>query len=269
MTMKCRPFLWLNALCWIFVLSCQTVPITGREQLRLVSSQQIRAMGVDAYQEFLSKNDVIRGTAEAQQVNRVGIRIKSAVEKYFAERNMSAQLSGYAWEFNLIKDSNANAWAMPGGKVAVYTGILPITRDDQGLAVVMGHEIAHVVANHGNERMSQALLAQMGGMALSAALSEQPAQTQKLFAAAFGLGTQVGILLPYSRLQESEADHLGLIFMAMAGYDPREAVDFWQRMATEKEGGSPPEFLSTHPTSASRIQNIRSLLPEAMNYYRG
>lgn len=266
--MKYKPLVWLTFLCWLLVHSCQTVPITGREQLSLVSSAQIRAMSLDAYRDFLSKNEVIRGTPEADQVNRVGIRIKSAVETYFAERNMSAQLSGYAWEFNLIKDPSVNAWAMPGAKVAVYTGILPVTRGDQGLAVVMGHEIAHVVANHGNERMSQALLAQMGGMALSVALSEQPAQTQKIFAAAFGLGTQVGILLPYSRLQESEADHLGLIFMAMAGYDPRGAVEFWQRMAAEKGGGSPPEFLSTHPTSSTRIENIKSLLPEAMKYYR-
>jgi predicted Zn-dependent protease len=266
--MKYKPLVWLTFLCWLFVHSCQTVPITGREQLSLVSSAQIRAMSLDAYRDFLSKNEVIRGTPEADQVNRVGIRIKSAVETYFAERNMSAQLSGYAWEFNLIKDPSANAWAMPGAKVAVYSGILPVTRGDQGLAVVMGHEIAHVVANHGNERMSQALLAQMGGMALSVALSEQPAQTQNIFAAAFGLGTQVGILLPYSRLQESEADHLGLIFMAMAGYDPRGAVEFWQRMAAQKGGGSPPEFLSTHPTSSTRIENIKSLLPEAMKYYR-
>jgi predicted Zn-dependent protease len=266
--MKYKPLVWLTFLCWLFVHSCQTVPITGREQLSLVSSAQIRAMSLDAYRDFLSKNEVIRGTPEANQVNRVGIRIKSAVETYFAERNMAAQLSGYAWEFNLIKDSSVNAWAMPGAKVAVYSGILPVTRGDQGLAVVMGHEIAHVVANHGNERMSQALLAQMGGMALSVALSEQPAQTQNIFAAAFGLGTQVGILLPYSRLQESEADHLGLIFMAMAGYDPRGAVEFWQRMAAQKGGGSPPEFLSTHPTSSTRIENIKSLLPEAMKYYR-
>jgi len=266
--MKYKPLVWLIVLCWLLVLSCQTVPITGREQLSLVSSEQIRAMSLDAYRDFLSKNEVIRGTPEAEQVKRVGVRIKSAVERYFAERNMSAQLSGYAWEFNLIKDPGVNAWAMPGGKVAVYTGILPITREDQGLAVVMGHEIAHVVANHGNERMSQALLAQMGGTALSVALSEQPVQTQQIFAAAFGLGTQVGILLPYSRLQESEADHLGLIFMAIAGYDPRGAVDFWQRMAAQKGGGSTPEFLSTHPTSSTRIENIKSLLPEAMKYYR-
>jgi predicted Zn-dependent protease len=266
--MKSRVLAWLSALCWIFSLSCQTVPITGREQLSLVSSEQIRAMSLDAYREFLSKHEVVHGTSEAEQVNRVGRRIQTAVERYFTEQNMSARLSAYEWEFNLIKDPAENAWAMPGGKVVVYTGILPITRGEEGLAVVMGHEIAHVVANHGNERMSQALLAQMGGMALGVALSNQPEETQKLFAAAFGLGAQVGFLLPYSRLQESEADHLGLIFMAMAGYDPHEAVDFWQRMAGQKKGGSTPEFLSTHPTSASRIQNLKNLIPDAMKYYK-
>jgi predicted Zn-dependent protease len=266
--MKRKALTGLSALCWIFSLSCQTVPITGREQLNLVPSQQIQAMSLDAYRDFLSKNEVIRGTPEAEQVNRVGRRIERAVEKFFAERNMSDTLSGYEWDFNLVKDPSANAWAMPGGKVVVYTGILPITRGDAGLAVVMGHEIAHVVANHGNERMSQSLLVQMGGMALGVALSEKPEQTQRLFAAAFGVGTQVGILLPYSRLQESEADHLGLIFMAMAGYDPHEAEGFWQRMAAQKAGGAPPEFLSTHPTGSTRIENIRDLIPEAMKYYR-
>jgi predicted Zn-dependent protease len=266
--MKYRVVTWLSALCMVFFLSCQTVPITGREQLSLVSSEEIRTMSLDAYRDFLSKHEVIRGTPEAEQVKRVGRRIETAVERYFTDRNMSSRLRGYEWEFNLIKDPNENAWAMPGGKVAVYTGILPITQGDEGLAVVMGHEIAHVVANHGSERMSQALLAQMGGAALGVALSNQPEQTQNLFAAAFGLGAQVGFLLPYSRIQESEADHLGLIFMAMAGYDPHEAVDFWQRMAAQKEGGSTPEFLSTHPTSAKRIQNIRNLIPDAMKYYK-
>jgi predicted Zn-dependent protease len=266
--MKRKALIWVSGLCCVLFLSCQTVPITGREQLSLVSSEQMQTMSLDAYRDFLSKNEVVRGTPEAEQVNRVGGRIKTAVERYFAERNMSARLSGYQWEFNLIKDPTANAWAMPGGKVAVYTGILPITRGDNGLAVVMGHEIAHVVAEHGNERMSQALVTQMGGMALGVALSERSEGTKKLFGAAFGVGTQVGVLLPYSRLQESEADHLGLIFMAMAGYDPREAVGFWQRMDAQKDGGSVPEFLSTHPAGSTRVEDIRSLIPEAMKYYK-
>jgi predicted Zn-dependent protease len=181
---------------------------------------------------------------------------------------MSSRLEGYAWEFNLVEDEAVNAWCMPGGKVVVFTGILPVTRDATGLAVVMGHEIAHAVANHGNERMSQGLMVQMGGTALSKALEDKPEETRNLFLTSFGLGTQVGVLLPYSRLHENESDHLGLIFMAMAGYDPRSAVDFWERMATQKSGGAPPEFLSTHPSDKTRIENIKSLLPEALRYYK-
>jgi predicted Zn-dependent protease len=258
---------FLGILICIFVISCQTVPVTGRTQLQIVPSDQILAMSTESYNDFLSKHEVVRGTAEANQVNRVGERIRLAVERYFAQRNLSHQLSGYQWEFNLVRNADVNAWAMPGGKVVVYTGMLPIARDETGLAVVMGHEIAHVVAKHGNERMSQGLVTQMGGMALGAALSQRPQQTQGLFMAAFGLGAQVGVLLPYSRLQESEADHLGLIFMAMAGYDPRAAVPFWERMAMEKTKAAPPAFLSTHPPTEARIENIRALIPEAMTHF--
>ena len=252
----------------VFMVSCQTVPITGRQQVSLISSKQVNAMSFDAYNEFLSKNEVVRGTNASQTVQGVGRRIQRAVESYMTSHDMADRLQGYRWEFNLVEDSSVNAWAMPGGKVVVYTGMLPVAENDAGLAVVMGHEIAHAVAGHGNERMSQALLAQLGATALSAALTKYPAQTQNLFMAAYGAGSQVGILLPYSRLQESEADRLGLIFMAMAGYDPRMAVDFWQRMAQEKKGGAPPEFLSTHPAGSTRIDNIKSYLPEAMTYYR-
>jgi predicted Zn-dependent protease len=248
--------------------ACTTVPLTGRQQLDLVPSDQIMAMSAQEYDKVLNEKNVVRGTPEAQSVRRVGERIRSAVERYLASQNQSQLLEGYNWEFNLIADDSANAWAMPGGKVAVYTGILPITRDDNGLATVMGHEVAHAVARHGNERMSQGLLTQLGGAALSVALSQNPSQTNNLFMAAYGLGAQVGVLLPFSRLQESEADRLGLIFMAMAGYDPRGALDFWQRMAAESEGGRPPEFLSTHPAHETRIQRIREYLPEAMRYYR-
>jgi len=254
--------------CIIFLLSCQTVPITGRQQLSLIPSGTLLQMSYDAYEDFLSKHKVIENTPEADMVKRVGRRIQHAVEGYFAEHNMSERLIGYRWKFNLVEDKNANAWAMAGGKVVVYTGILSPARNETGLAVVMGHEIAHVVANHGEERMSQELIAQMGGMALSTALEQYPGQTTDLFMAAYGLGAQVGVLLPYSRVQESEADHLGLIFMAIAGYDPRAAVDFWQRMARKKQGASPPELLSTHPADATRIRNIERLIPEAMRHYR-
>lgn len=201
-------------------------------------------------------------------VKTVGHKIQGAVEKYMKDNNLSDRLNGYNWEFNLVESNEVNAWCMPGGKVVVYTGILPITQNAGGLAVVMGHEIAHAVARHGDERMSQALLTQLGGVALSVALKDQPEKTQQLWMAAFGAGTQVGVLLPYSRLQESEADHLGLIFMSMAGYDPHIAVDFWGRMAKMNQGQKPPEFLSTHPSDQSRIEKIKSELPEAMKYYQ-
>jgi predicted Zn-dependent protease len=200
-------------------------------------------------------------------VQRVGRRIQGAVERYFAEHSMSDQLKGYAWEFNLVESKEVNAWCMPGGKVVVYSGILPIAGDEAGLAVVMAHEIAHAIAKHGNERMSQGLLTELGGIALSTALESYPEQTRALWMTAFGVGAQVGVLLPYSRLHESEADRLGLIFMAMAGYDPNEAPRFWGRMSAEKGGAAPPEFLSTHPSDKTRIEKIKEEIPEAMKYY--
>ena len=252
-----------------FVLvGCSTVPITGRKQLDLVPDSTMLATSFQEYDKFLKEHKLSTNKEETQMVKRVGTRIEKAVEQYFKEKGLSDQLDGYAWEFNLVEDREANAWCMPGGKVVVYTGILPITKNEAGLATVMGHEIAHAVARHGNERMSQALLAEMGGMALAVALDQHPSQTNQLWMAVYGMGAQVGILLPYSRLQETEADHLGLIFMAMAGYDPHQAVDFWQRMAQMKDGQAQPEFLSTHPSDEARIKKIKEFLPEAMQYYR-
>ncbi|HEY3347128.1 MAG TPA: M48 family metallopeptidase [Nitrospirota bacterium] len=247
--------------------ACSTVPITGRQQLSLVSSDQVLPLSLTQYKDFLSTHKVIEGTPDAKMVQRVGIRIQHAVEEFMAQQGMSSQLKGYQWEFHLVDDKEINAWCMPGGKVVVYSGILPTTKEETGLAVVMGHEIAHAVARHGEERMSQGLLTQLGGTALGVAIAKKPAQTQNIFMSAYGLGSQVGVLLPYSRLQESEADHLGLIFMAMAGYDPNQAVPFWQRMAAGKNGAA-PEFLSTHPADATRIKQIQELIPEAMKYYR-
>jgi len=264
--MKKRFVLLLGIL--LLFLSCETVPITGRQQLSLIPSGTILSMSFQSYSDYMSKHTIIKDSEDARMVKRVGQRIQRAVEQYFSEHNMTSHLDGYSWEFNLIADKSINAWCMPGGKVAVYTGILPVAKNETGLAVVMGHEIAHAVAKHGDERMSQGLVTQMGGMLLAEALSEKPKETSNLFMAAYGVGTQVGILLPYSRVHESEADRLGLIFMAMAGYDPREAVDFWQRMAKLKQGASPPEFLSTHPADETRIRNIERLIPEAMTYYR-
>ena len=244
-----------------FIVSCETVPITGRSQLSLVSSQELTTMSFQAYRDFLSKHPVVKNTPAAFMVQRAGGNIQRAVGLYFARQQMSSRLSGYAWEFNLVQDKAKNAWCMPGGKVCVYTGILPMTRDESGLAVVMGHEIAHAVANHASERMSQQLMVQMGGAALSTVV------TQNQFLDIFGLGSQVGLLLPYSRIQESEADRLGLIFMAMAGYDPRVALGFWQRMAASQQSQSPSEFLSTHPSDVTRINNLKVYIPEALKYY--
>jgi predicted Zn-dependent protease len=250
------------------ILSCGTVPITGRKQLNLIPQSTMLSMSFQEYDTFLENHQVVTHTEEGRMVQKVGRNIKIAVENYFAEQGESGELREYEWEFNLVKNSDVNAWCMPGGKVVIYTGILPITKDEAGLAVVMGHEIAHAVAEHGNERMSQGLVAQFGHAALSKALEKKPEETRNLWMTAFGIGTQVGVLLPYSRLHEKEADRLGLIFMAMAGYHPNEAVDFWQRMSAKKGGASVPEFLSTHPSDQSRINNLRQLVPEAMEYYR-
>jgi predicted Zn-dependent protease len=251
----------------LLMYSCSEVEITGRKQFNIVPDSIINSMSFQSYGEFLNQNKLSSNTEQTEMVKRVGNRIRIAVERYCRENSCSERIDGYEWEFNLVEDPNVNAWCMPGGKVVVYTGILPLTQDETGLAVVMGHEIAHAFAKHGSERMSQGLLVNMGGMALSKALETKPEQTQELFMMSYGLGTQVGVLLPYSRLHENEADHLGLIFMAMAGYNPEKAVDFWQRM-TAKSGDKPPEFLSTHPADSTRIDNIRRLMPEAMQYYR-
>lgn len=225
-------------------------------------------MSFKQYNQFLEQADLSDDEEAVRTVKRVGHRIADAVERYFGRRDEGERLKEYDWEFHLVDDDQVNAWAMPGGKVVVYSGILPVAESEAGLAVIMGHEVAHAIARHGNERMSQALLAQFGSLALSQAMQDQPAQTQQLWMMAYGFGAQVGLLLPYSRLHEREADHLGLIFMAMAGYDPRVAVDFWQRMAEKKGGKAPPEFLSTHPADDTRIANIKEVLPEAMKYYR-
>jgi predicted Zn-dependent protease len=256
----------LLALCFLFS-SCSTVPVTGRRQFRLIPRSTMLSMSFQQYGEFLKTNKLSANAQQTKMVKRVGRRIQKAVERYFAEKNMSHELKDYQWEFNLVENSQVNAWCMPGGKVVVYSGILPVTRDEAGLAVVMGHEIAHAVAKHGNERMSQGLLTQMGGVAFSKALEDEPERTRELWMAAFGLGTQFGVILPYSRLHENEADRLGLIFMAMAGYDPHRAVEFWQRMA-RKGGKKPPEFMSTHPSDETRVRKIKGSLPEAMQYYK-
>lgn len=252
----------------LIIYQCSTVPITGRSQLSLVSASELNAMSFQQYDEFLKQNKLSTNVENTNMVKRIGVNIQKAVENYFKQNNLSDQLKGYAWEFNLVESQEVNAWCMPGGKVVVYTGILPVTQNEAGLAVVMGHEIAHAIAQHGAERMSQGLLQQLGGVALSVALKDEPEATQNLFMTAYGLGSTIGVMLPFSRTHESEADRLGLIFMAMAGYDPNTAVDFWTRMAKSKSGGSPPEFLSTHPSDETRITDLKKHMPEALQYYK-
>ncbi|MFP4668429.1 MAG: M48 family metallopeptidase [Desulfosalsimonas sp.] len=252
----------------LLAAACATVPVTGRRQLSLIPGDTILSMSYQQYDEFLKEHELSDDQEAARMVNQVGKDIADAVETYLKRRGMERQLQNYDWEFNLVEDEAVNAWCMPGGKVVVYTGIMPVAKNKNGLAVVMGHEIAHALANHGNERMSQGLLVQFGAVALSEAMEQKPDATRQLWMTAYGAGAQVGMLLPYSRIQEKEADRLGLIFMAMAGYDPREAVGFWQQMAEKKDGKSPPEFLSTHPADDKRIAGIKQVLPEAMRYYR-
>jgi predicted Zn-dependent protease len=248
--------------------ACSTVPITGRQSLQLVPDSQLATYAVQQYADTLKKAELSKDPAATAMVRKVGMNIARAAEDFLRDSGQAEQAGAFQWEFNLIEDDKtANAWVLPGGKAAVYTGILKHTQTEAGLAVVLGHEVAHALANHGNERMSQGLLAQMGGMALAVAVSQEPAATQQLFMGAFGVGANVGVLLPFSRLHESEADRIGLVLMAMAGYDPREAVPFWERMNSEEKGGRPPELLSTHPNPDTRIADLQKYLPEALPYY--
>jgi predicted Zn-dependent protease len=239
------------------LLSCQAVQYTGRSQLSLISEPDEKKLGVEAYQDVLNKTPR-SGRAEWQaQLRRVGQRIAAVAER-----------PDYQWEFNVLQGQEVNAFALPGGKVAFWEGIMPITQDDNGVAVVMGHEIAHALARHGAERMSQAMGAQALGQVLTAGVGAlNPAFAQD-FAKLYGLGATVGVILPWGRAQESEADHIGLILMAKAGFDPAAAVSFWERMSKLQKGGKPPEFLSTHPSDETRIAQIKKWLPEAMSYYK-
>ncbi len=251
----------------LLFVACATVPITGRKQLSLIPDSQMNTMSFQQYEQVLAESKLSDDAEATAMVRRVGRRIQAAVEEYFRREGKSHYLDGYQWEFNLIESDQVNAWCMPGGKVAFYTGILPICEDETGVAVVMGHEVAHAIAKHGAERMSQGLMVQLGGMALSEAVADRPEETQALYMTAFAVGAQYGAMLPFSRRQESEADHMGLIFMALAGYDPRMAPVFWERMAS-LGGQAPPEFLSTHPSDATRIRQLNEHMPEALKYYR-
>jgi len=251
----------------LIISACSRVLISNRRQLNLIPNSSMLQMSFDQYGQFLEDNIISADKENTAAVKRVGNNIQKAVEQYFIEKGLENELKNYNWEFNLVESNEVNAWCMPGGKVVFYTGILPLTKDENGIAVIMGHEIAHAIAEHGNERMSQGLITQLGGIALAVAVSQKPEQTQQLWMSAFGASTQLGVLLPFSRLHESEADHLGLMLMSMAGYNPNHAISFWRRMAEMKGGQAPPEFISTHPSDENRIAEIEKFIPEALKYY--
>lgn len=257
----------LVALLPVGLSSCFKNPVTGRSSLNIVPESEMRTMASQQYSGFLATNAPVQGTKDAETVKRVGQKMQAAVTQYLQSIGKAELISGYQWEFNLVNENTANAWCMPGGKVVFHSGIMPLCANEAGVAVVMGHEIAHAVARHGNERMSQGLAAELGGVALAVALSEKPEQTQKLFNTAYGTAATYGVILPFSRAHESEADEMGLIFMAIAGYDPNEAISFWQRMAAAG-GAKPPVFMSTHPSDGARINDIRAKIPKAMQYYK-
>ncbi|HKJ72266.1 MAG TPA: M48 family metallopeptidase [Gammaproteobacteria bacterium] len=249
------------ALFALVLAACQTVPVTGRSSLSLVPRGQMEAMGAQAFADIKRQETVSRDPQARERVERVGRRIAGVAWGATGVRPDN-------WELVAFASDQRNAFALPGGRVGVYTGILKVARTDAELATVMGHEVAHVAAGHGGERMSQMLLVNLGGMALSVALNKEPERTRQLYLAAFGLGAQVGYMLPHSRQQELEADRIGLIYMARAGYDPRAAVSFWRRMEAAGQGGSPPEFLSTHPSHGRRIERLQKFMPEALEAYR-
>jgi len=249
------------------VFSCSKVPVTGRKQMSLLPESIMLSLSLDSYSQFLKENPPApESLAETKMVKRVGSRMANAVETYLRDNGFKKRLKNFQWEFNYVQQDIVNAWCMPGGKVVVYQGIMPICKDDKGLAVVMGHEIAHAVARHGNERMSQQLAIALGGVSLAVALKEKPQQTQQVFLAAYGVTTGVGALA-FSRKQESEADKMGAVFMALAGYHPSETIEFWKRMDAMAGGASVPEFLSTHPSHERRIEELKEYLPVAMTYY--
>jgi predicted Zn-dependent protease len=264
-----RRKVFFSPLVILFFIACTTVPVSNRKQLNLLPESTMISMALTNYNDFLKKNPPLPlSDPDAMLVERVGQRVALAVKQYMDQNRMSDRLKGYQWEFKTVRSKEINAWCMPGGKIVVYTGLLPITQDESGLAFVMGHEIAHAVARHGNERMSQLLLAAMGGIALDVALRDQPEKTRELYMTAYGIGATVGALLPFSRLHETEADKLGMIFMAMAGYHPSVAIDLWQRFAKATGNNKPPEFISTHPSDQTRIDNLKAFLPRALKHFK-
>lgn len=245
----------------VLFLSCSTNPFTGKKTLALVPNSQIFPTSFAQYDQFLNENKVVKGTAEANMVKNIGQKIAVAAERWLNANGFQGYLEGYEWEYTLVDDKTVNAWCMPGGKIVVYTGIIPVAKTEAGLAAIMGHEVSHALANHGQQRMSAGMVQQLGAVASNVAIKDP--QTLNLFNQAYGVGTQVGVMLPFSRGHESEADEIGLYLMAIAGYDPNEAAELWKRMSAQSGGQAPPEFLSTHPSNETRIKNIEALAPKA------
>ncbi len=252
-------------LCVLLLSACSTVLLTGRKQLLLVSDSEVLASSFQSYKQFIDSVPLSTNKSNTALVKNVGQKMASVVETYLKSNGMEADLANYAWEFNLVKNNTMNAFCMPGGKVVVFEGILPVTQNEVGLAVVLGHEIAHAIAKHSNERMSQQMLVQYGASLTDGLLANKPVATRNTINLLYGIGTQYGVMLPYSRKHEYEADQLGLIFLAMAGYDPNQSIAFWERMATNSKG-APAEFMSTHPSDENRIAKLKEQLPEAMKY---
>jgi predicted Zn-dependent protease len=250
----------------VFLFSeCSTVPITGRKRVNFVSDAQVLPASFAQYKGFLEENKLSTNREMTNQIKNVGKNISAAVDRFMRANNMTAEADAYKWEFNLIDDKTVNAWCMPGGKVVFYTGIMPICANEDGVAAVMGHEVAHAFAKHGQERMSQGQLQQIGGLAVALGTSGKNAESQQIWNTAFGVGSGLG-MLKFSRVHEQEADRLGLVFMIMAGYNGTEAAEVWVRMSQKSGGGSTPEILSTHPSNASRIQDLKNYLPTAKKY---
>jgi predicted Zn-dependent protease len=246
----------------LFLSACASNPLTGKSTMALVDNSELFASSFQQYDQFLSENKVITGTAQAELVERVGKNIREAAEKWYAAEGNADYLQDYQWEYHLVESDEVNAWCMPGGKIVVYSGILPVTQTEEGLATVMGHEVSHALLNHGQQRMSAGVLQELGATGVSILTGGKSAESQALAMTVYGAGSQVFGTLPFSRNHESEADHYGLQLMAIAGYDPEASVPCWERMASMGGGGT-PEFLSTHPSDATRIKQLQGWIPEA------
>lgn len=249
----------------LFIISCSTVPITGRQRINIVSDSQILPASFAQYDGFLKENKLSSNAKMTNEIKDIGMNISKAVDRFMRANGMTAEADSYRWEFNLVDDANVNAWCLPGGKVVFYTGILPICANTDGIAAVMGHEVAHAFAKHGQERMTTAYGQQLGGIAVAVGTANKDPQTQMMWNTLYGVGSQVG-MLAYSRTHETEADKLGMVFMIMAGYKPEEAIQVWVRMKEKSGGNAPPEFLSTHPSNDTRIANLKAYLPTAIAY---